>query len=244
MNDAPPDARYLRELDGVASRLIFCAWTGGNPMSGNRIQAFYSLVMNSGCALVTLDHRSMYRWQHPEHPFHPSFDCLSATHKADYLRCYLMHHYGGGYSDLKRTQQAWWPFFARLDESAQHLALGYTEIHPRGVAPVPEPLGQELRENYQKLIGLCAFIFRKRSVLTTQWLDQTHQLLDQKLAALQAHPARHPQEFCGAKFEDGSLSQYPLGWTEMLGNIFHPLIYQHAQQVLHADIAPVFVDYR
>ena len=42
-----------------------------------------------------------------EHPLHQSFNYLSETHKADYLRTYFMRFHGGGYSDIKKTSGSW-----------------------------------------------------------------------------------------------------------------------------------------
>jgi hypothetical protein len=47
----------------------------------------------------------------PDHPLHPAYKFLSAAHKADYLRCYLMHFYGGGYSDIKHLHFDFQPYF-------------------------------------------------------------------------------------------------------------------------------------
>jgi len=234
----------LRSLDGLRSGLLFCAWTGLNPMSVNRLQALLSVQFHSGCAVQMLTAANIPAWQHPEHPYHPAMRHLSAVHQADYLRVYLMHHYGGGYTDIKHTSRAWAPFFARLRASPGHDVLGYTEIGPQGVAPLPPPVGDLLRANYMHLIGLCAFVCRRYSPFTTAWLAQTHAVLDSKQAALAAHPAQHPQDQTGAQLPDGSISAYPLAWTELLGNVFHPLVLAMRERVLHDDIAPSFTHYR
>ena len=212
-------------------------------MSANRTQSFLSILQWVNCPVVYLNARNLRQWQHPEHPFHPAFDFLSATHKSDYLRGYLMHHYGGGYTDIKPTHKDWSPFFSAL-RATDKLALGYTEIGPEGVAPVGGELEQQLRAEYRRLVGLCAFIFRRRSVLTAQWYAATAALLDAKLDLLRQNPATHPQEFQGVRFDDGSVSAYPVAWTELLGNIFHPLVWRHRDSILHADIAPRFENYR
>jgi hypothetical protein len=234
----------LRAFDGLRSGLIFCAWTGLNPMSGQRVQALLSVQVQTGCPVQLLTAANIADWQHPEHAFHPAFECLSATHRADYLRVYLMHHYGGGYTDIKHTSRPWAPFFARLRASPGHDLLGYTEIGPHGVAPLPPPVGDLLRANHDKLVGLCAFICRRYSPFTTAWLAQTHAVLDAKLAALREHPARHPQDRTGVQLPDGSTSTYPLAWTELLGNVFHPLVLAMHERVLHDEIAPAFTHYR
>ena len=235
---------YLRHLDGLRDQIVFCSWAGTNALSPQRAMALLSVTMRIGVPVVCVTPGNLMDWQHPDQPFHPAYEFLSATHRADYLRTYFMHHYGGGYTDIKQTLRPWRGFFERLQAHPGHDGLGYTEISPRGVAPVPPPLGDELRANYQKLIGLCAFIFRKQSPFTTAWLNATHALLDAKLDTLRQHPARHPQDQTGVMFEGGERSQYPIAWTEMLGNLFHPLVLQMHERILHDEIAPSFTQYR
>lgn len=230
-------------FDGVAANTVFCAWTGSNAMSDQRIAALWSILNNLRCPVAFLNPYTLRHWELPAAPFHPAFDLLSATHRADYLRCYLMHHFGGGYTDLKASSTSWWPFFARLRASPA-LALGYTEVGPSGVAPVPGPMGDVLRANHAALLGVCAFIFRRQTPLTSAWYQETVRRLDAKWEALQRHPARHPQDQWGARFDDGSVSEYPFAWTELLGDIFHPLMYEYRDQLLHDDIAPQFHGYR
>lgn len=236
---------HLRQLDGLQNGLMFCIWAGLNPMSAQRMQALLSIQFNAGSPVMCLTAANIAEWQHPDQPFHPAFEFLSATHKADYLRVYLMHHYGGGYTDIKHTQRAWRPFFEQLQSAPDCDGLGYTEIGPNGVARLPPPMGDELRANYQRLVGLCAFVFRKQSRFTSAWFAATEALLDSKLDALRANPARHPQDQTNAPFTDGTRSPYPLAWTELLGNIFHPLVLQMHERIVHdSSIAPAFSNYR
>jgi len=178
----------------------------------------------------------------PDFPLHPAFSYLSSTHKSDYLRCYLMHHYGGGYTDIKPTTKKWGTFFDQL-EGSDKLALGYTEL-PHGIPHVAGEFGDLLRKSHGELIGLCAFIFRKDTPLTQRWLEQTERVLDTKLAALEQHPAQHPQDQTGVVLPNGEKSKYPLRWAELLGEIFHPLIFASREKLLRAPIEPIFGGYR
>ena len=182
-------------------------------------------------------------WIDPRYPLHPLFHHLSAVHKCDYLRCYTMHVHGGGYADVKHTTKNWHPFFDQLDASADY-GLGYTEVSPLGVATVGGALETEMKENYTRLIGLCAMIFRPRTVFTTLWYKTMIELIESKADLLARHPARHPQDRLGAQFVDGSVSEYPFVWTGVGGELFHPLVYQFAGQIGHADMAPSFENYR
>lgn len=66
-------------------------------------------------------------------------------------------------------------------------------------------------------------------------------LLDEKLDSLREYFVAnsgniHPQ----AVLEDG----YPIGWNEMLGRIFHPLVYKYHTEILHILPSTEFINYR
>jgi hypothetical protein len=216
---------------------------GPNDMTEARAQALLSMVRNAGCPQMHLTMNTLASWVDPQFPLHPLFNHLSAVHKCDYLRCYVLHVHGGGYADVKPTSKNWHPFFDQLEKSACY-GIGYTEVHPQGVAAVGGDLEIELRENYTRLIGLCAMIFRPRTEFTTLWYEKLTGLIDSKADILAQHPARHPQDRLGAQFTDGSISEYPFVWTGVGGDLFHPLVYQFRDQIAHADMAPSFENYR
>lgn len=224
------------------TRRIFTGWMGRNPMSPNRALALMSILWNSGCAHVHVTEATLSDWIAEDLPIHPAFYHLSPVHRCDYLRAYLLHAHGGGYADVKYTSKNWNTFFALLDGSNAY-GLGYTEIGPNAVARVGGVLEEQLRANYTKLVGVCAMIFRPRTVFTEKWLGAVHELLDKNYEALMEHPAKHPQDHFGLEF-DGVRSRYPLPWTAVGGDIFHPLALSMAEHLLHADIAPSFQNYR
>lgn len=236
------DKKILRNFDGLQSNTVFCLWTGDEIMSENRIRSLWTLFNFIGCPIAYINKQTLEEWVHPEAPLHPAFQYLSSTHKSDYLRCYLMHHYGGGYSDIKITSTKWGEFFDIL-RSSSRLVLGYQEV-AHGIPHLQNALGDELRANYSQLIGLGAFIFKRCSPLTQEWFDATHQLLDSKLDALKAHPAQHPQDQKDVTLPDGQTSRYPLKWAELLGEILHPILYRYRGQLIQAPIAPFFGAYR
>ena len=232
----------LRHFDGLSSNTIFCMWTGDNPMSAQRIQALWSIYNNTACPVALINQHNLSQWIHPDYPLHPAFSFLSATHKSDYLRVYFMHHYGGGYTDIKQTTTSWPQFFERIRQS-DALALGYQEL-AHGMPHLSGSLGDEIKSKYAELIGLCAFIFKKRSELTTQWFNQTHELLDIKYDELESNPALHPQDQTGMQFSENSYSKYPLRWAELLGEVFHPIIFHYRYQLISDAINPLFYNYR
>jgi hypothetical protein len=174
----------------------------------------------------------------PAAPLHEAYPYLSETHKADYLRTYFMHHYGGGYADVKAftqedaTAKAWSAAFGLLSDP-DVWAVGYAEELPDHIAH------PDYKQHYQSLIGNCAYVFRPRTPLTEAWYNQMNVLLDSVLPALKQNPATDPQD-CA---ERGT--GYPLEWNQMLGRIFHPLVYLHREHVRTGVPRPRFgVAYR
>ena len=235
-------SEFLRTFDGLKSNTIFCMWTGDNPMSAQRIQALWSIYNNTGCPVALINQSNLQHWVHPDYPLHPAYPYLSATHKSDYLRVYFMHHYGGGYTDIKQTTVDWPVFFQRL-RSSDAFALGYQEL-AHGIPHVVGALGDEIRAKHAELIGLCAFIFKKNSVLTNRWFNLTNTLLDSKFYYLIANPASHPQDQFNLQLDNSTYSNYPLRWAELLGELFHPLIYELRNHLLLDNINPRFYNYR
>lgn len=236
------DKNFLKQFDATQSNTVFCLWTGDEALSENRIRALWSMFNNLGCPLAYVTKHTLPEWVHPDAPIHPAYEYLSSTHKSDYLRCYLMHHYGGGYSDIKITSKRWPDFFETLRTSSK-LVLGYREL-PHGIPHVQNEFGDILRANYAELIGCGAFIFKRKTPLTQQWFDQVQTLLDRKHEQLKENPAQHPLDQRNVILPDGETSKYPLEWAELLGEILHPLLYRFRDQLLQAPIEPFFGAYR
>lgn len=236
-------AQNSNNLNGVNSRIVFCLWTGSELMSQNRLQALWSIFKNTGRPVALVTQNTLGEWVLPHAPLHPAYKYLSSTHKSDYLRCYLMHHYGGGYSDIKYTEAHWESYFVQLEQSQESLALGYTELVD-GMPHLTGPQGDMIRKAHQEIIGLCAFIFKPNTDLTSTWYRRLHELLDQKLELLEAHPGKFALDQKGLILPDGQASLYPLRWAEILGEILHPLFYENRNKLIKAPIAPKFHSYR
>jgi hypothetical protein len=229
--------------DYINSNVIFTIWLGDYAMTPNRIQGLFSIISNANCPILFVNNSNYISFEKKNAPYHPALKYLSPTHQADYLRVYFMHNYGGGYSDIKSNKNDWQIYFDNLRKS-NAFCLGYTEISSASVAAVGGELENDLRQNYTDLIGLCSFIFKKETSLTKEWIGKTEDLLDIKLKELSENPACHPLDRHGVQLPNGDFSKYPLKWTELLGNIFHPLIYKHKDKVIHGSIEPIFSNYR
>lgn len=225
-------------------RRLFTAWMGPGEMTEARFRAYSSIPLNSGVEVITITRHTLADWVSPEHALHPAFNKLSAVHQCDYLRCYALHVFGGGYTDIKYTTKNWNRFFEVLEGRAEVFGAGYTEISELGVARVGGELEDLMRSNYTKLIGICAMIMKKDTEFTRSWYSRVNQVLDKHMDELIRNPAKHPQDHFGAKFTDGSTSSYPIPWTGLGGDILHPMIFDSHNKFLHLDMAPSFENYR
>ncbi len=214
---------------------IFCFWTGDNPLTENRIKCLKNMeCIQLPVILITKDNLS--DWILPDYPIHPAYEYLCLTHKADYLRCYFMHHYGGGYADIKMQFGSWLPYFHKLKNSS-NIAIGYRELND-GISGVPDKtLYWKMRSVHKDMIGNGSYIMKRRTILTTEWYEQLHILLNDKLELLRKNPSDKAVDHSG-------ISDYPLRWTEILGDIFHPLAYKYKSLIFNDLYMPLLQDYR
>jgi len=200
-------------------------------MPPNRLRCLNSLRRNSGCNVILVQEDNLKDWIIPK-TIHPSYQYLSFTHRADYLRCYFSHYYGGGYSDIKNCSFQWSPYFDLLHQKSDALMVGYPEQHRKDVA-IESTISNI---PYMILPGMCQFIFKSNTSLTRNWLQNVHTTLDHHYHSLQKYPGTyHPRAVNGGvhsrNLADKLLyrgSKYPLFWNEILGSILHPLLYTYA----------------
>lgn len=82
-------------------RIIWQFWTDDNPITKNRVESLKFSKGNVPIEMRVLFKNDIMKMQMKNHPYHRAYQYLSGTHRADYLRCYFMHYYGGGYADIK-----------------------------------------------------------------------------------------------------------------------------------------------
>lgn len=210
------------------NRRLFCFWTDSNPMPPERLKALEGMK-RSGLSVEFITQRNLNDWIIKESPLHPAYPFLSAIHRADYLRVYFMHHYGGGYADIKYINSSWIPSWDNLFDSDKW-AVGYREIGPRGVAMVPSISYLRLLWNWKYLIGNGAYIFKPGTDFTNEWLNLSNHFLNNKLVELTSNPAKVPEDYKG-RLDGDRRSLYPIRWSELLGNIFHPLCLKYSEMI-------------
>ena len=168
----------------IKNKTIFVIWSGINEMSHTRKKCLESIVRLSKCNVCLVTPKNLNQCILQDYPFHEAYPYLSETHKADYGRTYLMHHHGGGYMDIKEIVTGYEKYFDELIENDNIWAVGYTEIGSQAVAELLGEFGVELKNNWDKLIGNCAYILRPNTSLTQDWYESLHNILDQKFNEL------------------------------------------------------------
>ena len=218
---------------------LFCFWTGSNDMSSDRLKALDSMSA-SELDVIFIDQDELCSWEIKNSPLHPAYKYLSPVHRGDYLRCYFMHHYGGAYSDIKVLKDSWLPSYNEL-LSGDFLVNGYSEVSPietaRGRGIIKDVW---LALNFFRVIGCCAFICKPNTSFTNNWINTIHKILDKKYQLLVKNPPRDPRDFFLKKQVDGSRSSYPLRWTEICGEVFHPLCLRHNKKLIRTLPTPDF----
>ena len=210
------------QAEGKVPRVLFVCWTGNNPMSAARQAALETLKKTVGVEVVLITPDNLHSYIVEGYPLHEGYPYLSLVQKSDYLRCYLMHHHGGGYSDIKYFGKSWMPAFEQLEKSKDKWIIGYREIGKRGAAKTGGALERDLKKHWHILIGNGSFICRPQTPFTREWYDELHSRMDYFLPELKKAP--------GDAF--GTNAGYPIKWAYIMGYIFHPLCLKYHNRIL------------
>lgn len=215
-------------------RRIFVFWTGTNQLTPNRLAGLEALRQAMPAVdVIMIDRSNLSDWL--VEPLHPAYEYLSAVHKSDYLRCYFMHHHGGAYSDIKPPTSDWTQVFDELEADRSSFAIGYPLETSLEVAAPLGRSGNLVRREFRRLVGVGAFIFRPHSIFSEEWLRRLHLFLDDKLPELRGSPGNIW----------GDNEGYPIEWSEMLGQIFHPLNFALSSGFRQdSRLRPVIENYR
>lgn len=181
-------------------------------MSDSRKRSLENLNSVSELQVILVTPETLPNYILPEHPLHEAYQYLSETHKADYLRTYFMNFHGGGYSDIKLTTGSWKQAYEAVTTSDFYWCCGYKELSHL--------------DTKSALIGMCSFICKPNTPFTNEWYSAMMQVLDVKLEELKRHPSTFPQDCVG------SGSGYPLGWSEILADVFIGINYKYRNRIL------------
>ncbi len=199
--------KYPIQIHGqfIKKNIIYLFWMGNDVMSKIRTDSFDNILQKSGTKVVFITFKNLNQYVLNDTLLHEGFLYLSSKHQADYMRCYIMHFYGGGYSDIKNTSGNWSSSFDSLNNS-DNFICGYFS-----------PSSQ--------LIDSSAFICKQRTVFTQEWYDLTNKFLDSKLESLKKKPAVGHRDCAESK------SGYPIPWNAF-STIFHRTCRKYKDKVM------------
>ncbi|WP_018674743.1 capsular polysaccharide synthesis protein [Riemerella columbina] len=236
-----------------APEVIYCFWTGNNPLTENRKKGLEALEKNAGIPVKLITPKNLPDYIKSDTPLHKGYELLSLVHRADYLRCYFMHHYGGGYADIKPFEKSWKSAFKKINSNKNKYILGYPELLYGGIAPLEanflQPADLETKKGQQQLykdlvkytpllIGNCSYICKPYSPITTEWYRELHSRMDECYDILLSSNSEN--ESLG--YED---KHYPIPYFYLLGQIFHPIILKYHKHVLRDKrLLPILKNYR
>jgi hypothetical protein len=239
---------------------IFAFWIGDAPLSEARLAGLQSLAAVTECKVHLVTDETVSTFILPQAPLHPAYPLLTPIHRSDYLRAYFMHHYGGGYSDIKPTRQTWKPTFETL-RSNDAFGAGFPELwkgtgrfhrscvlgdyyylEDRTSWPKAYLRYQLQNLRHKSVIGNGAFIFKPETPFTRRWLSIVERRLDLLLPLLRENPGRYPKEVGGRDYGEGP-SRYPVPWSFLLGDILGPLSWLNRDRLLRILPPPDFTNY-
>ncbi len=224
-------------------KIIYCFWTGENPLTPNRIKGLEMMKKNCGVEIKLITPGNLGDYILKDYPLHPAYQNLSAVHKSDYLRCYFMHHYGGGYSDIKPHTHSWESAFNKLNKSTDKLIIGYREEKVTDIAYIKSffteqesyTINIDMCRHFKYLIGNGSYIVKPNSTFTQTWYREIHRRLDLATNSLREYPGNIW----------GDNEGYPLQWAALLGEVFHPTSLRYHRHILFDEkLRPILKGYR
>ena len=199
-------------------------------MSTNRKASHESIKSIPNCKIITLDSESCKAYEVAENPFHPAFDLLSEVHRGDYMQVYLLLHYGGGYTNVKKYDDGekakWAKAFETLRASGAQM-VGYPERPVGGVAYPPNC------PRWREATGVCAWVAKRDCIIMRRMMHDIHAFLDGKLDELKVHPPSHARD-CK------EISNYPIEWNQIMGRNFHRISFDYLSEILRTGARPSF----
>lgn len=217
------DIEYIDNIPKV----VFVCWFGIKnnkfpKMSPRRFNAFESLVKNIEVPVILITNENYTYFIKKSHPLHPAFEYLTGVHKSDYMRSYLLMHYGGGYHDVKFRKESWKDCWVKDDwlKNENIWMYGRREKCESNIACPPNMENKEnIKKEYAKLVTMGWIICKPQTPFIKELVTQIETILTKHQNKLEKNPPIDPRQTNG-----GSENNYPIRWLEILGEISHPLM--------------------
>lgn len=221
---------------------LFILWLGEEEINEERQKAIDNLPENK----VLITKQNLGNWVKEGFPLHPAYEYLSTIHKSDYLRCYLLYHYGGGYSDIKYNNINWAEAFSKINKDPETMLLGVKTHKGHTIARIEE-WGEDIEkmiiDHIDKLVSCCFFVCKAKNLIVEEWYKELNNRLDLFLPCLLKNPSQftrecfHPQLGYALEkpiWEDpdtNKKTQYPLSWNIILAQIFYPIQLKYLRHI-------------
>jgi len=218
-------------------KVVYVCWFGGYKkncplMSWNRFCAFKSIVENISVPVILITYCNYKSFEKKDYPINKSFEYLSGVHKSDYFRVYMLKHYGGGYHDIKWRNDSWEDEWDKDNWSNDENIWMYGRREKNKNAVGYPPGKKDIQEEYKKLITMCFIICKKNTVFTNELLQNIENILDEKYDKLLINPGINSAGYYFENpFDIVKENSYPLRWLEILGEIFHPLMFKYNKHI-------------
>jgi hypothetical protein len=218
-------------------KVVFVCWFGSftkysKLMPPNRLNAFKSLVNNINIPVILITDFNYRYFEVATDPIHEMFKYLSGVHKSDYMRGYLLHHYGGGYHDIKYRSIGWenewdkdnWVYDNNIwiygRQENKESAIGY------------RPGMKYIQKEFAKLVTMGWVICKPHTEYTRELLRSMNSKLDEYTDKLIMYPAQNPGGYYAqTPFDNAPPNSYPLRWLEMMGEISHFLMLTYQSHI-------------
>jgi len=231
------------------NKCVFVCWFGGylnknSKMSLNRFGAFKSMIENIKIPIILITDNSYKSFEKSEYKIHEAFEYLSATHKSDYMRVYMLLHYGGGYSDIKYYTKSWDNLWNDEDwlNNDNLWIYGARELDPQWIG---YPKGEQyIQQYYNDLITMNSIICKKNNHFIKELNNKINIILDSKLEKLKKYPGYNSGYYQNKLYDDIPNNQYPLRWSEIGGEIHHKLMYKYKDHIKYGLPRYELVNYR
>src|SRR3989339_110293 len=217
-------------------KVVFVVWFGGYGnemflMPMNRFNCFKDLVQSIKVPIILITQKNYKYFIKEEHPIHDAFQYLTGNHKSDYLRAYLLCHYGGGYHDVKSRIISWENEFEK-DNWLYDDNIWIYGRREKEEGCIGHPPGMEhIKKEYNKLVTMGWVICKKNTPYIEELLNKINKTLDYHIENLIKYPGIKSGGYRGNSHGVEFENEYPLRWLELMGEIFHPLMLQYIDHI-------------
>lgn len=100
--DLPPG---LRTSGDPVPPVVWTFWLHDYPLESAGLENFNNLSDSLDTAVQLVTPAILNQYNVTEWPFHEALPYLAPNHKLDYIHAYFMHHYGGGFIEIKERKR-------------------------------------------------------------------------------------------------------------------------------------------